>query len=87
LLEARESPDAAEELSDALANHEATRAVRIIDRVRSEVRADHWRAFWLFHVENRPVAEIAAEVGLAVPNIYKILRRIKTRLEEANGDV
>jgi RNA polymerase sigma factor (sigma-70 family) len=87
LLAGLESPEAAEELSDAIVNHEVTKAVRTIDRVRSEVREDHWRAFWLYHAENLPVVEIAAAVGLEVGNVYKILRRIKKQLTEANGHV
>jgi RNA polymerase sigma factor (sigma-70 family) len=79
------SPEAAEQLSDAVANQPVTRAAQAIGRVRSREPEAHWRAFWLFGVEKRPVAEVAAEVGLSRANVYKISQRIRKQLEEEKG--
>lgn len=79
------SPEAGEQLSDAVANQPVTRAAQAIGRVRARVPENHWRAFWLFDVEKRPVAEVAAEVGLRLANVYKISQRIRTQLEEEIG--
>jgi RNA polymerase sigma factor (sigma-70 family) len=76
------SPEAAEQLSDAVARQPVTRAAQAIGRVRARVPEAHWRAFWLKDVEERPAAEVAAEVGLRPANVYKISQRISKQLEE-----
>ena len=45
----------------------------------------HWKAFCLYHGEKRPVAEVAAGVGLGVANVYKIRGRITRQLKEETG--
>lgn len=53
--------------------------------VESEVHETTWRAFWKTAVENRPVAEVAAELGLTVGNLYsakcRVLARIRARIK------
>lgn len=79
------SPEAAECLSDVIADQPVTRAAQAVAAVRGRVPEAHWKAFTLYHAERRPVEEIAAEVGLQVGNVYKILQRIKKQLEEEVG--
>lgn len=80
------SPDeAAEQLSDAIDLEPVTQAAQAIARVRRRVPESHWEAFCLYHAEKRPVEEVAAEVGLQVGNVYKVLQRIKKQLEEEVG--
>jgi RNA polymerase sigma-70 factor (ECF subfamily) len=79
------SPEAADQLSDSVASQPVTRAAQAIGRVRARVPEAHWRAFWLFAVEKRPAAEVAAEAGLSLANVYKISQRTRKQLEEEIG--
>jgi RNA polymerase sigma-70 factor (ECF subfamily) len=79
------SPEATDQLSHVITNQPVTKAAWAIGAVRAKTEETHWKAFCLYHVEKRPVAEVAAEVGLGVANVYKILQRIKKQLEEEIG--
>lgn len=46
------------------------------DRVRPRVQASTWRAFWATAVEDRPAAEVAAELGLNVGAVYVHRNRV-----------
>jgi RNA polymerase sigma factor (sigma-70 family) len=77
------SREAADQLRDAITNQPATRAAQaIVARVRANVPERHWKAFCLYHFEERPAKEVAAELGLEVANVHKILQRIRKKLEE-----
>jgi RNA polymerase sigma factor (sigma-70 family) len=76
------SPEAADQLSEVIANQPVTRAARAIARVKARWPETHWKAFVLRHLEKVPGAAVAAEVGLEVWNVYKTADRIKKELEE-----
>ena len=56
------------------------------EQVRSEFLESSWRAFWETLVRGRPVAEVAAELGVTPGSIYmsrsRILARIRTKVKE-----
>jgi RNA polymerase sigma factor (sigma-70 family) len=85
LLAELASPESAGQLSEVIATQPVTRAALAVAAVRGRVAEAHWKAFYLYHAEGRPVEEVAAEVGLGVGNVYKILQRIKKQIEEEVG--
>lgn len=52
------------------------------ERVREQVPQRHWLAFWLTSVEERPIADAAAELGLSVGAVYIARSRITRRIRE-----
>jgi RNA polymerase sigma factor (sigma-70 family) len=84
LLEAHPVADPS---ATALFDHEYKR--RLFQLAASEVRSEFapatWQAFWQSAVEERPPAEVAAELGLSVGSVYvarsRVLARIKRRVE------
>jgi RNA polymerase sigma factor (sigma-70 family) len=75
----------ADELSSAISNHPVTGAVQALARAQAQVPEAHWKAFCFYHREKRPVEEIAAELGLGVANVYKILQRTRKLVKEGMG--
>lgn len=58
------------------------RALRLM---RDEFEPTTWRACWEYAVKGRPVAEVAAELGVSVAVVYsakcRVLRRLRIELE------
>jgi RNA polymerase sigma-70 factor (ECF subfamily) len=79
------SPEAADQLSEVIANEPVTREVQAIAQVRARVPELHWKAYCLRRAEERSVEEIARELGLSQANVYKILQRIKKQFAEETG--
>jgi RNA polymerase sigma-70 factor (ECF subfamily) len=52
------------------------------DQVQTIVSQATWRAFWLTHVENRPIAETAKQLGTSEANVYIARSRVMARLKE-----
>lgn len=57
---------------------------RVLDRIRPEFRERTWKAFWATAVEDRPVREVATEIGLS-PNAVmlakaRVLRRLRNEV-------
>ncbi len=51
-------------------------------RVRGEVQASTWQAFWKTAVENQAAAVVAAELGMSVANVYVAKSRVMARMKE-----
>jgi RNA polymerase sigma-70 factor, ECF subfamily len=52
------------------------------DRVRQSVSESSWEAFWRTSVEERPIAEVADELGQSIGSIYIARSRVMKRLKE-----
>lgn len=52
------------------------------DRVREQVSEQQWMVFWLTSVEDRSIAEAAAEYKMSVGSIYAARSRITKRIRE-----
>jgi RNA polymerase sigma factor (sigma-70 family) len=59
-------------------------------RVRDEVAPATWQAFWQTGVENRPVADVAAELGMTAGAVYvarsRVLARLREQVEQLTAD-
>ena len=53
-----------------------------LERARPHFTPANWQAFELVWLENRPAAEVAREVGLALEVVYVAKSRVLKRLEE-----
>jgi RNA polymerase sigma-70 factor (ECF subfamily) len=53
------------------------------ESVRDRFQPTTWEAFWRTAVEDRPVAEVAAELGLTAGAVYVARNRVMARLREA----
>jgi RNA polymerase sigma-70 factor (ECF subfamily) len=51
-------------------------------QVRRTVADTTWQAFWRTAVDGRPGKQVAAEVGLTVPAVYRARSRVLARLKE-----
>lgn len=60
------------------------------ERVRSEFQANTWQAFWKTAVEQRPVADVAAELELTAGAVYiarsRVIARLRAEIETATGE-
>jgi RNA polymerase sigma-70 factor (ECF subfamily) len=58
---------------------------RALQLMQSEFEPTTWRACWEVVVSGRPVAEVAAELGITVDSVYtaksRVLRRLRKELE------
>jgi RNA polymerase sigma-70 factor (ECF subfamily) len=52
------------------------------EQIRAEFRENTWQAFWRTCVDDRPIAEVAAELGMTAGNVYVARSRIIARLRE-----
>lgn len=61
------------------------------DQVQTIVSPATWQAFWLTHVENRPIAETARRLGTSEANVYiarsRVMARLKERVKQFEADV
>jgi RNA polymerase sigma-70 factor (ECF subfamily) len=60
------------------------------EQVKDEFAPKTWQAFWRTGVDNRPVAEVAAELGMTAGAVYiarsRVLARLRQRIEELGDD-
>jgi RNA polymerase sigma-70 factor (ECF subfamily) len=70
-----EIEDLVRELDDSLSG-EVQRAQQIAARVRERVKPVTWDAFWRTAIEERPAAEVAAQLGLTVTSVYVAKNRV-----------
>jgi RNA polymerase sigma-70 factor (ECF subfamily) len=52
------------------------------EAVRAEFTASTWQAFWQTGVDNRPVAEVAQELGMSAGAVYVARSRVLARLRD-----
>jgi RNA polymerase sigma-70 factor (ECF subfamily) len=52
------------------------------ERVREQVSDRQWLAFWRTSVEERPIADVAAELGMSVGGVYIARSRVTKRIRE-----
>ena len=88
-LEAQPAPDAGAEAEFAIELER--RAFRwAAEQVKNEFTGSTWQAFWRTGVENRPIAEVAKELGLSVGAVYiarsRVLARRRERVEQLTED-
>ena len=76
------SPEAAAELSGAIEDRSRTTAAEVLERVRARLKETTWQAFYQTVVDERPAAEVAAELKLSVASVYKASYRVKQMLLE-----
>jgi RNA polymerase sigma-70 factor (ECF subfamily) len=78
-----------EELPDALSSEsrfDVKQVIlhRIIHVIQAEFEPQTWQAFWLATVEERPIAEIAEQLGMTRQAVrqarYRVLRRLRIEL-------
>jgi RNA polymerase sigma-70 factor (ECF subfamily) len=74
------SPEAAAELSGAIEDRARTTAAEILEQVRVRLKETTWQAFYHTMVEQRPAAEVAAELKLSIASVYKASYRVKQML-------
>jgi RNA polymerase sigma-70 factor (ECF subfamily) len=89
LLEAQPSTDAAAQREYEVAFRR--RAFQwASERVQAEFTASTWQAFWKTGVENRPVADVARELGLTPGAVYiarsRVLARIRDCVQQLSSD-
>ena len=60
------------------------------EQVRHEFLESSWRAFWATVIDERPVDEVAAELGVTAGSIYmsrsRIMAKIRTKVAEVNDE-
>jgi RNA polymerase sigma factor (sigma-70 family) len=86
VLAGLEGPEAAAELSRVIGSQPATRTALALARVKASVSERDWKVFFQRFAENRPAAEIAAEMGLSGWNVLKIAQRVRKLLLEESRD-
>ena len=78
-----EVADASDELAK---QYEYELVVWAAEQVRAEFRDTSWKAFWATLIDGRPVAEVAAELGVTPGSIYmsrsRIMARIRAKVKE-----
>jgi RNA polymerase sigma-70 factor (ECF subfamily) len=52
------------------------------EQVRDQVSVQQWMVYWLTSVEDRPIADVAAEYETSVGSIYIARSRITKRIRE-----
>jgi RNA polymerase sigma-70 factor (ECF subfamily) len=88
-LEAQPAADA--EVEAEFATEFRRRAFRwAAGQVKREFTEATWQAFWRTGVDNRPIAEVARELGLSVGAVYiarsRVLARLRNRVEQLTED-
>jgi RNA polymerase sigma-70 factor, ECF subfamily len=77
----------ADPLGDEIeAEYQGVLVRRAVEIMRAEFEEATWRAFWEYVVEERPVAEVAAELGLSADSVYQAKTRVlRTLRRELDG--
>lgn len=60
-------------------------ARRALALLQSDFQPATWQAFWGTAVDNRPAAEVAAELGISLAAVYKAKSRVLARLRQELG--
>ena len=60
---------------------------KLLAIVQPDFRPDTWEAFRRFAIDNRPAAEVAAELGTSVNSVLQSKSRILRRLREEAGEL
>jgi RNA polymerase sigma-70 factor (ECF subfamily) len=60
---------------------------RVLELVRQDFEGQTFRAFWRTAVDDRPAAEVAAELGMTVDAVYQAKSRVLRRLREELGSL
>jgi RNA polymerase sigma factor (sigma-70 family) len=85
-------PAPADDAESALWNQECKRQrfLWACDQVRGQVEPASWQAFWRTAVDNRPAADVAAELHMRVGAVYtaksRVLARIRALIQELADD-
>jgi RNA polymerase sigma factor (sigma-70 family) len=89
LLEARPAGDAQGEAEFA-AEFKRQAFRWAADQVKQEFKDSTWQAFWKTGVEDRPIPQVAQELGLSAGAVYiarsRVLARLRRRVEELNEE-
>ena len=80
LQEVAAPPDS--ESAVQLQSEEGLLAHRALALVRSHFEDRTWQAFWLVVAEDRPPADVAAQLGMTVPAVYMAKSRVLCRLRQ-----
>jgi RNA polymerase sigma-70 factor, ECF subfamily len=62
-------------------------AARALELLRTDFTEQTWRAFWRVVVDDRPVAEVARELGVSGNAVYMAKYRVLRRLRDEFGDL
>jgi RNA polymerase sigma factor (sigma-70 family) len=89
MLQARPADDAGAEAEFAIEFRR--RAFHwVAGQVKNEFTDTTWRAFWMTGVENRPVGDVARELGMSPGAVYvarsRVLARLRGRVEQLTED-
>jgi RNA polymerase sigma-70 factor, ECF subfamily len=60
---------------------------RALELMQAEFPMRLWKACWEHVVNDRPAAEVAAELGIAVGTVYVAKSRVLSRLREELADL
>ena len=60
--------------------------IEFLPTVQAHFHATTWQAFWEHVVNEKPVAQVAKELGLTVANVYKAKVRVLSRLHKELGE-
>jgi RNA polymerase sigma factor (sigma-70 family) len=89
LLDAQPATDAGAE-ADFVAEFRRRAFRWAAQKVKNEFTESTWQAFWKTGVDNRPVSEVAAELGLSAGAVYiarsRVLARLRERVEQLTED-
>jgi RNA polymerase sigma-70 factor (ECF subfamily) len=89
LLEARPAPDAQAEAEFA-AEFKRQAFRWAAEQVKREFTDSTWQAFWETGVKNRPIDQVAKEVGLSTGAVYiarsRVLARLRDRVQQLTED-
>ena len=78
-----EDPKAVDQLYQMVEQGYQSELLQVAEtRVRMRVKPATWQAYYLSAVEQRPVADIAAEVGMRVSEVYVAKSRVIKHLRE-----
>lgn len=73
-------PDPAAAIDEA--EYRAVLAARMATLIRADFTAATWQAFWATVVDERPAADVAAELGLSANAVYLARSRVLARLRQ-----
>src|SRR5262245_23266468 len=81
VLNNRGTPEAVDELCTTIDHQVNKFLARKMEAVRARLnKPTTWESFWMLQVEERPVEDVAAELGLSIAAVYKNARRVNLDL-------